>query len=52
LEKDIGETTDLYYKKDRRATSLAKQLDKWLKDTESVIPIPNPDYDPDAKPAQ
>jgi arylsulfatase A-like enzyme len=52
LGKDIGETTDLYNKKYRRATKLAKQLDEWLKDTEAVIPIPNPAYEPDAKPAK
>ena len=52
LEKDIGETTDLYHKKNRKAKGLAKQLDKWLKDTEAVIPIPNPAYEPDAKPAK
>jgi arylsulfatase A-like enzyme len=49
LKNDIGETNDLYSENDQRAKSLAKMLDDWLKDTESVIPIPNPDYDPDAK---
>jgi len=52
LEKDIGETTDLYSGNKRLAKKLSKRLDAWLEDTETVIPVPNPAYDPDVKPAQ
>jgi arylsulfatase A-like enzyme len=46
LKDDIGETRDVFAGNVTRAETLKRKLDEWLKETESVIPIPNPNYDP------
>jgi len=47
LKNDIGETCDVHAENMKRAEKLKKKLDDWLKDTESVLPIPNPNYNSD-----
>jgi arylsulfatase A-like enzyme len=46
LKDDLGETRNVYAGNLERAETLKKKLDDWLKETESIIPIPNPNYDP------
>ncbi len=50
LRNDIGETTDLSESHPDTVTSLAVLLDTWLEDTETIIPVPNPDYVPPVQP--
>jgi len=50
LENDIGETTDLSETYPDTLTRLSGLLDVWLEDTETIIPIPNPDYEPPVEP--
>ncbi len=48
LKDDIGETTNLAAKMPQRVRELDALIDKFLKDTGALLPIPNPDYDPAA----
>jgi arylsulfatase A-like enzyme len=44
LAADVGETRDLARVQPAVAGALAQELDRWLRDTEAVIPVPNPGY--------
>jgi arylsulfatase A-like enzyme len=46
LKDDIGETRDVLSGNLEMAEALKRKLDAWLVETESIIPIPNPNYDP------
>jgi len=48
IKSDIGEETDLAAQMPERVDALSKKLAKHFKDTEAVIPVPNPVYDPHA----
>lgn len=50
LATDPGERHDLGSAQSARVKSLAAKLDKFLQDTEAVIPKPNPKYNPKLKP--
>ena len=49
LKDDIGETRNLAAEKPERVKELDRLIDGFLKDTEAVLPKPNPRYDPSAK---
>jgi arylsulfatase A-like enzyme len=48
VAKDPGETNDLAGQMPERVEELSKKLTRHFEDTEAVIPVPNPGYDPDA----
>jgi hypothetical protein len=48
LRDDIGETTNLAAKMPQRVKELDALIDEFLKDTGTLVPIPNPNYDPAA----
>ena len=50
LKDDIGEKTNLSEKYPEKVRHLDNLITNHLKDTNAVIPIPNPRYDPKAKP--
>ena len=50
LTDDIGETTNLADKHPDRVRAMRARLRKWLKECDAWMPIPNPKYDPNAKP--
>ncbi len=50
LKDDISEATDLADKHPQMVKRLDALIEHHLKDTNAVIPIPNPRYDPTAKP--
>ena len=45
LEKDISETTDLSSQYPEMVTQLDSRIDKFLKETNAVLPIPNENYE-------
>ena len=51
LKNDIGEQHDLAAAQPERVKTLDALIEKFLVDTRAVTPKPNPDYDPNAKPA-
>ena len=50
LAKDIGETTDLAGQQPQIVGELSALLDRFLADTEAVVPRPNPRYQPGTDP--
>ena len=48
LRRDPGERQDLAATQPERVRSLAAVLDRYLTETGAAIPVPNPDYDPQA----
>ena len=50
LADDIGETTNLADKHPERAAAMKKRLRQWLTERDAWMPLPNPRYDPNAKP--
>ena len=51
LEKDIGETRNLAGKMPEKVKELQVLIDGFVKETGALHPKPNPNYDPDKKPA-
>jgi arylsulfatase A-like enzyme len=51
LKDDISETTNLAAKHPLMVKQLDALIEQHLKDTDAAIPVPNPRYDPKAKPA-
>jgi arylsulfatase A-like enzyme len=49
LKNDIGETRDLSAEQAERVKALASMIDSFLAETKTVVPLPNPAYDPNAK---
>ena len=50
LAEDIGETTDLAGQEQDIVSELSALIDRFLSDTEAVVPTPNPRYRPGADP--
>jgi len=50
LKKDIGESTNLAEKNPKIVASLDKLIVKHLKDTNAIVPIANPKYNPNSGP--
>ena len=48
LREDIGETNNLAAEMPARVTKLDRLIDQHLAETQAVVPIKNPAYDPDA----
>lgn len=48
LKNDLSETNDLAGKMPEKAVELRKKLDDWRKAVGAQMPVPNPDYDPNA----
>lgn len=48
LKNDIGETINLVMAMPGRVKKLDALIDQHLKDTGALVPIPNPDYDPNS----
>ena len=48
LKEDLGETKDLSAAQPDRVAAMGATLDRFLKETGAVVPIPNPRYDPAA----
>ncbi len=46
LKDDISETTNLADENPAKRIELENKLNKWLKETNARLPIPNPDYLP------
>jgi hypothetical protein len=51
LKDDLSETNNLTAQMPAKAKELNALIDGFLKDTEAVVPLKNPAYDPNAKPA-
>jgi len=51
LSKDIGEKENIATQNPDQVKKLFEKLRAWRKDVNAVMPTPNPDYDPNAKPA-
>jgi len=49
LADDMGEGVDLSATQSKQVKKLTKRMDVLLEETEGLIPIPNPAYDPDAR---
>ena len=49
LKDDLSEKNDLSDKMPEKVKELDAKLNDWLKATSAKLPIPNPDYDPDAQ---
>jgi arylsulfatase A-like enzyme len=49
LREDIGESHDLALENPRKVKELKKMLDRHFREMETLLPIQNPDYDPDIK---
>jgi len=52
LKQDLGETNNLAAAEPARAQELNALIDGFLKDSEAVVPVKNPLYDPNAKPVK
>jgi len=50
LRTDPGEQTDLSARYPDRVAAMRTRLRTWLKQRDAWLPIPNPRYDPAAKP--
>ena len=50
LTEDIGEKTNLAEKHPKKVKQLDILINRFLKETDAVIPKPNPAYNPNAKP--
>jgi len=50
LAEDISETNNLAAKYPRKVRGLDALIEQHLKETGALCPIPNPKYDPGAKP--
>lgn len=48
LPEDIGETIDLAVREPQRVKELDALMERFLRDTRAVVPVPNPDFDPAA----
>jgi arylsulfatase A-like enzyme len=46
LREDIGEQNDLAAKEPERVKTMDAQIAKFLTDTNAIVPIPNPSFDP------
>ena len=46
LSEDIGEKNDLAAREPWRVKELDALIDRFLVDTQAVVPVPNPDFDP------
>ena len=46
LREDIGEKNDLAASQPQRVKQLDALVDQFLSDTQAVVPVPNPDFDP------
>ena len=46
LERDLGERNNLASKHPEKVRSLDKLISDFLKETEAVVPVPNPSFDP------
>ena len=46
LAEDLGETTDLSSQYPERVASLDKKIEEYLAETDAVVPLPNPAFDP------
>ena len=44
LAEDLGETTDLASEYPDKAAEMREELDRWLKDTGALFPVPDPEY--------
>ena len=51
IAQDIGEKDNLATRNPGRAKELHEKLIAWRKEVGALMPTPNPDYDPNAKPA-
>jgi arylsulfatase A-like enzyme len=49
LAEDVGEAINLVATETDMFEKLSLRMDVLLEETEGLIPVPNPDYDPDAK---
>jgi len=49
LKDDIGETRNLADEMPQKVKELDALIDEFLKDTNALVPVPNPDFDPMAK---
>ncbi len=49
LRDDIGETRDLAAAQPERVKRLDALITRFLQETEAVVPLPNPDYDPSSR---
>ena len=52
LAEDISETNNIAAKYPRKVRHLDALIEQHLKQTGALVPIPNPKYDPDAKPVR
>jgi arylsulfatase A-like enzyme len=52
LDEDISETNNLAGRYPQKVKQLDKLIEEHLKETSALVPIPNPRYDPNAKPAK
>ena len=52
LDEDIGETKNLAATKPQLVKTLNKEITQYLYKAEAVVPLPNPAYDPTAKPTK
>ena len=52
LAKDIGESNNLAGDMPEKVRELDALITRHLKRTDAIVPIPNPRYDPDARPAK
>jgi arylsulfatase A-like enzyme len=52
LRDDVGETKNLASEEPEMAHRLHARLAAWRNDVGAIMPTPNPDYDPQAKPLQ
>jgi arylsulfatase A-like enzyme len=48
LSEDLGEKNDLAAREPERVKQLDAQIARFLVETEAVVPVPNPDFDPAA----
>ena len=46
LHADLGEKKDLATREPQRVRELDALIDRFLSDTQAVVPVPNPDFDP------
>ncbi|WP_047419491.1 sulfatase [Cellulophaga sp. Hel_I_12] len=49
LKVDIGETNDVAKNHPEKKEDLLRSLKNWIKDTEALIPIQNPDFNPEKR---
>ncbi len=48
LEDDLSETNNLAERMPEKVRELARLIDRFLEETDALVPVPNPNYDPQA----